>query len=94
LLQGRKVLYDERVLRALVANLSLYPIGSYVELANGYRGVVVETNDQDPRAPLVRLLTSEKGEPFAEQPTVKTGEPTYRVKRALSEDEIADLASS
>lgn len=94
LLQGRKVLYDERVLRALVANLSLYPIGSYVELANGYRGVVVETNDKDPRAPLVRLLASEKGEPFAEQPTVQTSDSTYRVARALSDDEIAALASS
>jgi HD-GYP domain-containing protein (c-di-GMP phosphodiesterase class II) len=94
LLQGRKVLYDERVLRALVANLSLYPIGSYVELANGYRGVVVETNDKDPRAPFVRLLASEKGEPLAEQPTVQTSESTYRVTRALSEDEIASLPSS
>lgn len=94
LLKGRRTLYDERVLRALVANLSLYPIGSYVELANGYRGIVVETNDADPRAPLVRLLASQKGEPFAEQPTVKTTDQEYRVTRALSEDEIAQLPAT
>ncbi len=94
LLQGRRTLYDERVLRALVANLSLYPIGSYVELANGYRAIVVETNDADPRAPIVRLLVSEKGEPFAEQPTVKTTEQEYRVSRALTEEEIARLPGS
>jgi HD-GYP domain-containing protein (c-di-GMP phosphodiesterase class II) len=94
LLKGRRTLYDERVLRALVANLSLYPIGSYVELANGYRGIVVETNDADPRAPMVRLLASQKGEPFAEQPTVKTTDQEYRVTRALNENEIAQLPAT
>ncbi len=91
LLKGRQTLYDDRVLRALVAKLSLFPIGSYVQLKNGYRGFVVDTNDADPKAPVVRLIASEHQEPLAEALTVKTDQPNYQVKRSLSEDEIASL---
>lgn len=94
LLKGRRITYDDKVLRAVVGNLSLFPIGSYVELANGYRGVVIETNDEDPRAPMVRLLYSDKGEPFAEQATIRTTEEDYRVTRALSESEIQEIVGS
>jgi HD-GYP domain-containing protein (c-di-GMP phosphodiesterase class II) len=94
LLKGRKMQYDDRVLRALISNLSLYPIGSYVQLKNGYKGMVVETNNADPKSPMVRLLASQNDEPFAEQPTVKTDEPNYRVERSLSDDEIAKITGN
>lgn len=88
LLQQRGTLYDEQVLRATVAILSIYPIGSYVQLANGYRGVVVETNDENPRAPYVRVLTAAGGEQYADQPLVRTEDQEYRVARALNEQEV------
>lgn len=93
LLQQRGTLYDEQVLRAMVANLSIYPIGSYVELANGYRGVVVETNDENPRAPQVRVIMGSSGERFPDQPVVRTDDQEYRVARALNEQEIESIAS-
>lgn len=94
LLQQRGTLYDEHVLRALVANLSIYPIGSYVELANGYRGVVVETNDENPRAPQVRILTDSSGGRFTEQPVVRTDTQEYRVVRALNTQEINSIPTA
>ncbi|MFW5776971.1 MAG: HD-GYP domain-containing protein [Spirochaetota bacterium] len=85
MLQQRGKMYDETVLKALVGNLSIYPIGTNVQLANGNRGTVVDTNAQNPRAPLVRITAGPKGEVYAEQPVVDTAsDPEYRVVRALA----------
>jgi HD-GYP domain-containing protein (c-di-GMP phosphodiesterase class II) len=94
LLKGRDTLYDGTVLKALVANLSIYPLGSYVELANGYRGVVVDTSDDGPRSPIVRLMVSPNGERYVDQPHVRTVEEDYRVARSLDEDEIKDVKNA
>jgi HD-GYP domain-containing protein (c-di-GMP phosphodiesterase class II) len=91
LLQQRGTVYDETVLRALVANLSIYPIGSYVQLANGYRGIVVEPSEDNPRAPHVRVMMHANGDRYQEQPTVKTTDQEYRVVRALNDEEINEL---
>jgi HD-GYP domain-containing protein (c-di-GMP phosphodiesterase class II) len=87
MLQRRGKMYDETVLKALVGNLSIYPIGTHVGLANGTRGTVVDTNAQNPRAPLVRVTAGPQGEVYAEQPVVDTAsDPEYRVVRALSSE--------
>lgn len=87
MLQQRGKMYDETVLKALVGNLSIYPIGTHVGLANGTRGTVVDTNAQNPRAPLVRVTAGPQGEVYAEQPVVDTAsDPEYRVVRALSSE--------
>ncbi len=83
--------YDEQVLRALVSNLSIFPLGTYVELANGYRGMVVESNDQNPRAPMVRLMVSAEGHRYTDQPTVRTVEEQYQIVRTLSPEETTEL---
>lgn len=88
MLKHRGKMYDETVLKALVANLSIYPIGTQVQLGNGTRGMVVDTNMENPRAPLVRVVTGPNGERYAEQQVVDTAaDPEYRVVRALSRDE-------
>ena len=91
LLKGRDTLYDATVLKALIANLSIYPLGSYVELSNGYRGMVVETSDDSPRAPIVRLMRSPDGERYVDQPHVRTIDTDYRIARSLDKEEIKDI---
>lgn len=84
MLQQRGKMYDETVLKALIANLSIYPIGTQVQLANGTRGMVVDTNPDNARAPLVRVIAGPKGELYAEQPVVNTAaDQEHRVVRAL-----------
>ena len=85
MLQQRGKMYDETVLKALIANLSIYPIGTHVQLADGTRGMVVDTNAENARAPLVRIISGPSGEVYAEQPVVDTAsDPERRVVRALS----------
>jgi HD-GYP domain-containing protein (c-di-GMP phosphodiesterase class II) len=61
LLQKGRQKYDERVLKALVYTLSVYPIGTHVLLSNGGRGVVVRTDPARPRCPAVRVLADPDG---------------------------------
>lgn len=96
MLQQRGKMYDETVLKALVTNLSIYPIGTYVQLANGTRGMVVDTNAENARAPMVRITAGPHGERYAEQPIVDTSsDQEYRVVRAVpAEDGPTSPASA
>lgn len=91
LLRDRGKKYDEAALRALLLNLSLFPLGTSVELANGYRGLVIDAADDNPKAPVVRIMVSASGERYADQPMVQTSDPQYRVVRALSSEEARAL---
>jgi HD-GYP domain-containing protein (c-di-GMP phosphodiesterase class II) len=91
LLRDRGTKYDDVVLRSLLVNLSLYPLGTYVELANGYRGLVVDTVDENPRTPIVRVMVSASGERYSDQPTVRTTDEQFRVVRTLSKQEALSL---
>jgi HD-GYP domain-containing protein (c-di-GMP phosphodiesterase class II) len=86
---GRR--YDETLVRLLVANLSIYPIGTYVQLANGAKGMVIQANEQNPREPVVRLLVSPAGERYNEAPIIKTDSPELRIARALTVQQVAEL---
>jgi response regulator RpfG family c-di-GMP phosphodiesterase len=52
---GRKK-FDQRILQMLLSNLSIYPLGSVVELNDGQYGVVVQANSNVPMRPIVRVL--------------------------------------
>ncbi len=84
MLKERGTAYDEQVLRVLVQLISVYPVGTHVELENGARGVVVDTNDDDPRSPIVRLLTDSSGTSGDKLPTIRTTQSGYRVVRAIA----------
>ncbi|MDL0430945.1 HD-GYP domain-containing protein [Marinobacter sp. TBZ242] len=47
---------DPALVREFIRCVGLYPIGSLVLLESGRLGVVVETNDEDQRLPVVRVM--------------------------------------
>lgn len=96
MLQRKGQMYDETVLRGLVTLVSIYPIGTFVQLVNGTSGMVVDTNADNPRAPQVRVILGPNGERYAEQVVVDTnGDLEHAVKRALPPDDPirAELAA-
>jgi HD-GYP domain-containing protein (c-di-GMP phosphodiesterase class II) len=81
--------YDEEIMKVLLTLLSIYPIGSYVVLENGYIGIVVETNSKDFRYPTVKVLLDSNKQPLQEQPVIKTeDEETMRITTVLNNKEI------
>ena len=90
MLQQKGKMYDENILKSLIQNMSLYPIGTYVQLANGQRGMVVDANLENPRAPRVKIVMGPNNERYAEQPVVATEEsPEHRVVRAISPESLS-----
>ncbi|TFG65315.1 MAG: HD domain-containing protein [Spirochaetales bacterium] len=92
LLKNAGKLFDEQVMKVLVFTLSIYPIGTYVLLSSGAKGIVMETDPGNPRHPIVRLLVNELDAPFREQPLLHTGGTSgINVSRPLSKKEIESL---
>lgn len=89
LLKESKQAYDENILRRMIFILSLYPIGSVVELKNGSLAVVHDANPDDPRHPDVKILTNEAQNPLTDFPIVKLQErQDLDIKRVLNSEEI------
>lgn len=79
--------YDAVVLKALLYSLSMYPVGSFVFLSSGKVAEVIDVNPQNPRNPIVRLLTDN-----AENQTIQTGTaPTNKIVRVLTKKEEKDV---
>ena len=92
LLKDNKKAYDEQILRRLVFTLSLYPIGSTVELKNGSFAMVHDANPEDPRHPDVKILTDEAHSPLVDYPIIKlTERQDMDIARVLNSDEVRKL---
>jgi len=89
LLKESKQAYDENILRRMIFILSLYPIGSVVELKNGALAIVHDANPDDPRHPDVKILTNESRSPLQDFPIVKLQErQDLDIKRVLNSEEV------
>jgi len=94
LLTGQNTKYDKEVLQAMVGTFSLFPYGTYVQLASGNRAIVVDIVPGNPRSPSVRLVTDREGTVIAEQPVVDTSQEQYSVTGVLTVDEAARLKNA
>ena len=82
--------YDEEVLKALLNALSFFPIGSFVYLSNNTVAQVIDTNSEDPRFPIVRIIDKSAKEAFSE--AIRTAIDGIRIMRpARKEEWIAAL---
>ncbi len=92
LLKTNRKAYDERVLKAFVYCLALYPLGTHVLLGNGAKGLVCKTNPENPKYPIVRILQDQNGTNLEEQMLIKTSpDDGLAISRALKVDEIKGL---
>ena len=57
--------FDPKLLRTFLGLLSIYPLGSLVELSNKRIGLVIGCKANKPLRPLLRLLRDENGLPFS-----------------------------
>ena len=84
--------YDEDVMKALLGILSIYPLGSYITLMNGYTGIVTETNNADFRYPTVKILLDKNKNVLQDQPSVQTSEGgEMKIVSVLNNSEIEKI---
>ena len=89
LLQNQNHPYDDNVIKALLYTVSLYPIGSYVFLSNRKPGIVIDTNPDNPKMPVVQMLTEKDkdGNPLV----IQTATSDIKILRIMSKREQEDL---
>ena len=89
MIQNEDNQYDNRVLKALLYTVSLYPIGTYVFLSNRKVAVVIDSNPENPKAPIIQSLTER--EPDGTLKTFKAGDDGITILRILSKEEKKDI---
>ena len=88
MIQNKEHAYDETVLKALLYTVSLYPIGTYVYLSNRKIGVVIDSNQKNPKCPIVQMLTEKENDGTPK--TVQTSQE-LSILRILSKQEKEDI---
>lgn len=89
LLQNSSHTYDDKIIKAFLYTVSLYPIGSYVYLSNRKVAVVVDSNPINPKLPVVQLLTEKEAD--GSPKTIQTEENGISVARVLTKKEQEDI---
>ena len=89
LIQNKDRSYDDSILKALLFSVSLYPIGSYVYLSNRKVAIVIDSNPNNPKLPVVQLVgsTNPDGSPIV----LETGPATATISRILTKSEQNDI---
>jgi HD-GYP domain-containing protein (c-di-GMP phosphodiesterase class II) len=92
LLKEMENLYDREILLPLLESLSLYPIGCYVIMKSKAIGVVIKTNSDRPRYPIVKLLVDEARHSYKEPLLAQTSEEEAgKIVRVLTPTEVSSL---
>jgi len=89
LLQNKDHAYDGSVIKALLYTVSLYPIGTFVYLSNRKVAEVIDTNPDNPRTPVVQLLTEREADGSFK--TLQVGENNINILRILTKQEKEDI---
>ena len=92
MLKGVGTIYDETALKTLVYSISIFPLGSHVVLENGSIGIVVHTNKESPKYPIVKLLVDKDKNALRDQPVIETrDENGFKILNILEESEKKKL---
>jgi HD-GYP domain-containing protein (c-di-GMP phosphodiesterase class II) len=86
LLKNEGKQYDDTIVKALVFSLSIYPIGLYVLLSNGAKGLVVDVNPENPRYPLVQVFNELT--PDGKNKILETSREGVQIVRPLHREEF------
>lgn len=83
--------FDPEGLKGFIRSLSLYPIGSNVQLSDGTTALVLRSNPTEPSRPIVRLLDSSFSVTDLRDSTLKIAQPLDREtthKKRISKSDL------
>ena len=89
MLQNKEHVYDGSVIKALLYTVSLYPIGTFVYLSNRKVAEVIDTNPDNPKTPIVQLLTETNADGSLKK--IQIGENKINRERNLTKQEKEDV---
>jgi len=94
LVNHHKKAFDPRLLKALIESISLYPVGTYVQLNSGDIGLVIQVNPRLPLRPLVRMMLDSYGDTISPREINLQKQPNLMVQRCMYEEGLQELKDS
>lgn len=86
------IYFDERCVNAMVANIAVYPVGSFVQLNTGDYGVIIDVNKHSPTRPVIRVFSDRFGRRLPRVNEVDLSKlSTIMVLKILNQEEIEQL---
>lgn len=90
LVNHHKKEFDPNLLKALIESISLYPVGTYVQLNSGDIGLVIRVHPKLPLRPIVRIMLNNRGEKIALREIDLKQQPNLMVKQCMYEENISE----
>lgn len=91
ILINHKKSYDPTFLKGLIEAISLYPVGTFVQLNSGDIGQVVRVSRRLPLRPVVHLAMNRHGEKITERDINLEKQPNLMVERCMYPEDLKDL---
>ncbi len=88
LLEMKDEIFDAELIRTMVEQFSLYPLGSYVRLNTGDIGKVVGINKEYPTRPQVELLFNGPGKKVEHRTLNLAQAPAVQITEVMDEEEL------
>jgi len=85
---NHKQAFDINLLKALIDAVSLYPIGTYVQLNTGEMGRVVHVHPRLPLRPIVLLDLDANGQPIKQRQVDLQAQTTLQVQRCMYPEDL------
>ncbi len=81
--------FDYRVLKVLIKQVGVYPIGCFVQLSSGEIGIVAKTNSQSALRPIVRIFFDSEGKKIEQEKIIDLLKATtVFIKKPIHEKDL------
>ncbi|MBL7196644.1 MAG: HD-GYP domain-containing protein [Candidatus Omnitrophica bacterium] len=81
--------FDSHILKVLIEQIGIYPIGGWVELSSGEVGKVIRINKTNPVKPIIDIILDSQGQKLTEpKSTDLTETPNLYIKKPLEDSGI------
>jgi len=94
LVNNHKKAFDPVMLKALIESISLYPVGTYVQLNSGDVALVVRVRPLRPLRPQVLITHDSQGNEVSPREVDLQGQPSLTVERCMYKEQLSTLKES
>ncbi|MDQ6968792.1 MAG: hypothetical protein Q9M14_08940, partial [Mariprofundaceae bacterium] len=91
IVKHHKKSFDPMMLKALIESISLYPIGTYVQLNSGEIGMVIRIHPRLPLRPIVNIEMDIQGRDVPPRQVDLKAQPNLTVEKCMYKESLTDL---
>jgi len=91
IVKHHKKSFDPVMLKALIESISLYPIGTYVQLNSGEVGMVIRIHPRLPLRPIINIEMDIQGHEIPPRQVDLKAQPNLTVEKCIYKENLTDL---